>query len=256
MRLPEASFILHRQQQLTNTRTACSNPAMLLSYDRYDDPLLAEDWDMILKGAKTRSYSSGDAILKQGESYQRIYQISQGRVRVERTVSGEVLLKNQLRIVQCYQTKLLGNMTAGDSFGEVSFIHGRRSPVSVIADLDTELFIIEGYFMNILFDLSKFHFQNGFTSNSSFQTFPSNSSRSGFERKILHVFMYSVSTEIGCERKEKSCNTPKLCQAIQMIFSQLNGTCNCLHGERLLGDVARRTPSTSASKMLTCGEFV
>lgn len=45
--------------------------------------LSVEEWDLILKGAKTVTLKQGEIIIAQGEEYQRIYQISKGSCRIE-----------------------------------------------------------------------------------------------------------------------------------------------------------------------------
>lgn len=50
----------------------------------------------------------------------------------------------------------LTNCTIGESFGEISFVNGSSASASVVADGEVEMFIIEGYFMNILFDMRMF----------------------------------------------------------------------------------------------------
>ena len=45
--------------------------------------LSSEDWDLILKGAKTLKIPKDTVILSQGEQYQRIFQITKGVCRIE-----------------------------------------------------------------------------------------------------------------------------------------------------------------------------
>lgn len=45
--------------------------------------LSTEDWDLVLKGAKTITTPKDGIIISQGEEYQRIYQITKGVCRTE-----------------------------------------------------------------------------------------------------------------------------------------------------------------------------
>jgi len=100
------------------------------------------DWELIIKGARTITYTKDDVIIEEGQKYQRIYQINKGICRIEK-------IKNGKNVV-------LGHMGVEESFGEISFLQGSGTTASVIADQDgVELCIIEGYFMKMLFGLQR-----------------------------------------------------------------------------------------------------
>lgn len=62
----------------------------------------------MLKGAKSISYAKDQVIVAQDENFQRIYQISRGRCRIE--------------VIQDDKPVVLGWMGAGETFGEVSIL--------------------------------------------------------------------------------------------------------------------------------------
>lgn len=102
----------------------------------YDDPeaLNKEDWDMLLQGAKLQSYPKDTVIVQEGDNFQRIYQIVEGVCRIEKG------------------GKRLGQMVSGQTFGEISFLLSGGASASVIAESENvEVYILEGYFINILF---------------------------------------------------------------------------------------------------------
>lgn len=76
---------------------------------------------MILKGAKTLTVEKDNVIVRQGEKYQRIYQINRGQCRIEVEKEGKKVV--------------LGKMQQGETFGEVSFLlQESGASASVIAD--------------------------------------------------------------------------------------------------------------------------
>lgn len=99
------------------------------------------DWDVILKGARTVTYQKDDVIMKDGERVRRIYQLLNGECRFEKVIDG--------------QTKVLGYLGNDGSdhlFGEISFLEGGKASASVVCDKDnTQISIIEGYFLEVLF---------------------------------------------------------------------------------------------------------
>eukprot|EP01100_Stratorugosa_tubuloviscum_P012523 TRINITY_DN597_c0_g2_i10.p1 TRINITY_DN597_c0_g2~~TRINITY_DN597_c0_g2_i10.p1 ORF type:complete len:877 (+),score=349.05 TRINITY_DN597_c0_g2_i10:674-3304(+) len=98
--------------------------------------LTEEDWAMLLKGANVCKFTKDQIIINEGQQYQRLFHLTKGRCRVERTGNK------------------LGTMKEKETFGEISFLEGSGAAVTVIADEDEiELQIIEGYFVNRLFNL-------------------------------------------------------------------------------------------------------
>jgi len=99
-----------------------------------NEPILGQkDWDAILNGAKLVSYEKDQVIIQEGDQHQRIFQIARGSCRI---------VKNN---------SILGTMQAPDSFGEISFLKGGAGTASVIADEDSEMYVINGAYLNILF---------------------------------------------------------------------------------------------------------
>lgn len=103
----------------------------------------AEDWDLILKGARTVTYKKDDVVIREGEQFRRIFQLARGECRFEKIIDGK--------------SKVLGKMGKDSKddnlFGEISFLEGGRASASVVCDKDdTQIAIIEGYFLEILFE--------------------------------------------------------------------------------------------------------
>lgn len=69
--------------QLESPRTR--NPSQSwLTLAKDNMALTNEDWKALTQGAKKTVVARDDYIIKEGESYQRMYQVVRGRVRVER----------------------------------------------------------------------------------------------------------------------------------------------------------------------------
>jgi CRP-like cAMP-binding protein len=69
---------------------------------------------------KVRSYEAGEAIVREGETGTALYIILAGRTRVEQ------------------EGKVLGEMKAGDFFGELALIEEHRRSATVIAEEPTQ----------------------------------------------------------------------------------------------------------------------
>lgn len=103
--------------------------------------LNAADWNLLQQGFQCISFTKGMAIIQQGQTQSRLFQIAKGSCRIEIKNEGDVA------------PKVVGRLTTRDLFGEISFIHqGSAASASVVADDDTvELYVLEGHFLNILF---------------------------------------------------------------------------------------------------------
>ena len=100
--------------------------------------LTRQDWDALTQGAKKVVVKKDEVVMKEGESYQRMYQILRGVIRVEKKMGDE--------------SKVLGRLRASETFGEMSFLTGSAATASCFADSDeVELVIMEGYYLNMLF---------------------------------------------------------------------------------------------------------
>jgi CRP-like cAMP-binding protein len=106
--------------------------------------LTATDWDLMLNGAKKVVYKDGEFIIRSGDSYQKIYHIIRGNCIVEVERDGQMIVINR--------------MQENTTFGEMSFIkqtedNEYKASANVVAVDEVEISIIEGYFLNILFDM-------------------------------------------------------------------------------------------------------
>jgi len=105
-----------------------------------------EDWELILNnGTFTAKYSKDEYVIKEGRLTKRIYQIVKGSCRIEKRRDDDTT--TQLAKIQPT------GETVDSIFGEISFLGGgdKAASASVIADEDTTIYIIEPYFLNILF---------------------------------------------------------------------------------------------------------
>jgi hypothetical protein len=94
---------------------------------RFKDPLTKEDWDLVLKGAKTEVYSKGETVICEGQQYQRLYHIGRGSCLIKR------------------DNKILRRLEQGEMFGEISFLEGGGASATIEAgESGVELYIIEG----------------------------------------------------------------------------------------------------------------
>jgi CRP-like cAMP-binding protein len=106
------------------------------TWDKLD--MQEEDWNLILQGSKTINYRSGAVIIQAGTVPQRVFQIVQGKCRLEKKMpDGSV--------------QSIGSLNTGAMFGEMSFLEGETASISVVADAKVVVYVIEGYFLNILF---------------------------------------------------------------------------------------------------------
>eukprot|EP01125_Pyxidicula_operculata_P010372 TRINITY_DN3419_c1_g2_i3.p1 TRINITY_DN3419_c1_g2~~TRINITY_DN3419_c1_g2_i3.p1 ORF type:complete len:825 (+),score=329.87 TRINITY_DN3419_c1_g2_i3:3779-6253(+) len=95
-----------------------------------------EEWELIIKGAKLQKFKKGDYVIKEGEKSRQMYEIASGLCRIEKKGMDHIL----------------GYIGPEDrTFGEISFLEMGNATASVIADVDTSIYIIEAYFLNILF---------------------------------------------------------------------------------------------------------
>jgi len=99
--------------------------------------MTTEDWSLLLEGAKLVGFADGVPVITEGMAHHRIYQVASGKCTIKkRTDAGEITL---------------GTMDEGALFGEMTFLEKGNATASVIAQGDVQIYIIEGYFINILF---------------------------------------------------------------------------------------------------------
>lgn len=91
----------------------------------------------LLQGAKLVGFADGEYVIKEGMQHHRIYQVASGKCIIKKnTDQGEITL---------------GQMEEGALFGEMTFLEKGNATASIIASGDVQIYIIEGYFINILF---------------------------------------------------------------------------------------------------------
>jgi CRP-like cAMP-binding protein/methylglyoxal synthase len=101
------------------------------------------DWTAILNGARIVNFKKDDVVMKEGEATTRVFQLVHGECRFEKVIDG--------------QNKVLGKMALAEGstdnlFGEISFLEGGKASASVVCDKDeTQIAIIEGYWLDVLF---------------------------------------------------------------------------------------------------------
>eukprot|EP01114_Cavostelium_apophysatum_P004912 TRINITY_DN1537_c0_g1_i1.p1 TRINITY_DN1537_c0_g1~~TRINITY_DN1537_c0_g1_i1.p1 ORF type:complete len:999 (+),score=317.95 TRINITY_DN1537_c0_g1_i1:43-2997(+) len=104
-----------------------------------EDVLSSADWSLLLSESKCKTFAKGQMISKEGEWAAKIHQIAKGSCCVEKTDA-------DLKVTK------LGEMEAGEIFGEISFLEGVKTTASVVANEDnTEVYIIEGAALSVLF---------------------------------------------------------------------------------------------------------
>lgn len=101
--------------------------------------LSKEDWTLLLKSAKLLKFTKNDLVIKEGIAHNRIFQIARGSCRIEKPQPDKDPI-------------VLGRMANNEPFGEISFLMGGNATASVVADEDiVEVYVFEGYFINILY---------------------------------------------------------------------------------------------------------
>jgi len=102
--------------------------------------LSEEDWTLIIEGTRSIHYKKDVHVIMQGQSeIYRLFQISKGACRIEKTNVDEVIV--------------LAKAQSGEIFGEIAFLEGSSATASVVADEeDTVIHVIEGFYLDILFD--------------------------------------------------------------------------------------------------------
>lgn len=101
------------------------------------------DWNTITKGARYVTFKKDAIVMKEGEATTRVFQLVSGECRFEKVIDG--------------QNRVLGKMALAEGstdnlFGEISFLEGGKASASVVCDKDdTKVAIIEGYWLDVLF---------------------------------------------------------------------------------------------------------
>jgi len=117
-----------------------------------DDNWLApndDDWTSILEGTRSIHLQKDEEVIIQGQAHkQRLYQIAKGSCRIEKqTDNGKTL------VIGIITTNIDSTSKNDTIFGEISFLEGTDASASVVADEnDTVVHVIEGYYLDVLFD--------------------------------------------------------------------------------------------------------
>eukprot|EP01095_Lingulamoeba_sp_RSL-Kostka_P013304 TRINITY_DN5482_c0_g2_i2.p1 TRINITY_DN5482_c0_g2~~TRINITY_DN5482_c0_g2_i2.p1 ORF type:complete len:261 (-),score=93.49 TRINITY_DN5482_c0_g2_i2:232-951(-) len=102
-----------------------------------------QHWKLILQEGRVIQYEPDTLILRKGSNLQRIYQILSGTCRIT--------------VVDNTETEVVvSHLSAGDIFGEMSFIAGKGASANVIADGDVEVYLIEATHLEGLFQKNKY----------------------------------------------------------------------------------------------------
>lgn len=127
--------------------------------------LSAEDWEMVLQGAKSLKFKPGETVLEQGKKYQRIFQVVKGKCQVEQlkdpmensgkdvpAAEDEATLPMSLTdsTSLARNVRVLTTMSPGEMFGEISFVRGNAASASVRALTHAQVCVIEGTAINRL----------------------------------------------------------------------------------------------------------
>jgi len=117
-----------------------------------DTALSSEDWDLLLRGASTMVFFKDDLILLEGSSRQRLFYISEGECRVEKSSNIREDQQVAQAIVQYADKITLAVLPEGSSFGELALCLATKGSASVIAHSPlVKTLVIEGYYLNLLF---------------------------------------------------------------------------------------------------------
>eukprot|EP00028_Trichosphaerium_sp_Am-I-7-wt_P004932 CAMPEP_0168528274 /NCGR_PEP_ID=MMETSP0405-20121227/13150_1 /TAXON_ID=498012 /ORGANISM="Trichosphaerium sp, Strain Am-I-7 wt" /LENGTH=995 /DNA_ID=CAMNT_0008551645 /DNA_START=77 /DNA_END=3064 /DNA_ORIENTATION=- len=106
----------------------------------YQKELSADDWDIIMNGSEDSllSYGMDEIVMKEGNHYNRMFQIVKGSCRIERE-EGD-------------QTTVLATLRPGDIFGEISFLCQCPATATVKANRDkVDLLVLDRVILNVIF---------------------------------------------------------------------------------------------------------
>jgi len=140
----------HNEQQIQETQD------LLASFSQ-DEKI----WEELLRGSVTHSYTKDQIIVQQGtKQTPKLYNITSGTCIVRskpkiKELEKEKEEKHENKEAKNKYGKVLEIMQPGTVFGEVEFILGHASPITVIAGSDdTTITSIDAYYINVLFQHS------------------------------------------------------------------------------------------------------
>ncbi|GAM27027.1 hypothetical protein SAMD00019534_102020, partial [Acytostelium subglobosum LB1] len=114
-----------------------------------------EEWEQILKGAKTLKFKKGEILVVEGTEFNKIFQIVKGECTIIKGLSLTDINANMnppmiSSIGLNKNLTSLAKLSAGHIFGEMSYLLPNGSAISVVASSEElEVHTIEGYFLNI-----------------------------------------------------------------------------------------------------------
>lgn len=100
--------------------------------------LTARDWEMLAEKSRLMTFSNNDVILEKGLPPQAIYIIEKGKVRIERAKGDVIARRGQ-----------------GAVFGEMSFVEGKETSATVVADEKVEVSVIDNVHVEALLEADK-----------------------------------------------------------------------------------------------------
>jgi hypothetical protein len=99
-----------------------------------------KDWKLIMKGAELVRFRKGDLIRRQGDTQNRLMQLSKGTASVELTSSSGA------------NKTTVAHLQAGAIVGEISYLQNGPVTASVVADDDEVLvYVIDGRYLDLLY---------------------------------------------------------------------------------------------------------
>lgn len=97
--------------------------------------LTVRDWEMLAEKSRLVTFNDNDVILEKGLPPQAIYIIEKGKVRIERAKGDVIARRGQ-----------------GAVFGEMSFVEGKETSATVVADETVEVSVIDNAHVEALLE--------------------------------------------------------------------------------------------------------
>jgi len=138
---PLPSMVLNSVSPFTSPRNSiCLSPSSMV--------MDGMAWGLVLRKARSVSFSKGEYIIRQGQYSQQLYQIAAGTCKIIQEVAQAATQAVQVKP----RTILLRLLQEGDVFGEVSLLEDSASTsASVIANSNVTVYVIDADALNQLF---------------------------------------------------------------------------------------------------------
>jgi CRP-like cAMP-binding protein len=131
-----------------HTKRRSTYSSLAVAEDTDTGSLTAGDWKLLQQGFQCITYAKDKPITLQGTTHLRMFQIARGKCRIEIKPTSSANGSSDAEA----KPQVVGYLNTGALFGEISFLDGSAATASVIAnDESVEVYVIEGYFINILF---------------------------------------------------------------------------------------------------------